>query len=517
MNVEQLLQIPEFKNFKLIAGRQENSREITSVNVIDSPDSHTFFRGGEFLLTNTYIMRNDVSILKDITVACSKVGVAAIGLKLGRFIQELPEDYITLANEMNFPVILLPADTPFEAIISRVYAEIVNSQYVRLDYSEKVHNSFTQLVLQGGSTPQILKNLSELLERDVCYYDTYFEHYYHCRSNNRFPFSDAPISLSQALERYPHHLLEVNGINCGFLVILEEQENASRERQEYDKIAVQHAGTVLKLNCQKEISNQQIESKHRDEFVQGLLLDSFSSIEEINARKSIYGWTFDRGLVAVVINCDENTWDHKGYDLDTFLTRKVKQLYPQSMYTKLGAQLVFLVEPEDIPFPQFMTDLRHTVSHGLASIRQEYPLAMHVGIGSYKSSLQEAHLSYREAQTASQIGHRLGQQIACYDELGIYQLLSQIENAECVSEFLNKHIRPLVAYDEVHNSEYLKTLRCLIDNDWNLQKTAEDLYVHYNTIKNRYYKIAEILGEDLRNPNVKINLTISLKLLQLEK
>jgi purine catabolism regulator len=519
MNVEQLLKTPEFKDFKLIAGAGGSCREISSVNVIDSPDCHSFFRGGEFLLTNTYIMRDDISILKDITTACAKIGVSAIGIKLARFIKELPEDYIAMANELNFPVIQLPVDVAFESIISRVYTEIVNNQCIRLDYSEKVHSSFTQLVLQGGSTHQILHNLSELIGREVCYYDTYFEMYYDSRSDQRIPIDQAPLPLQEALMCYPHHLLEVSGTNYGFLVEMEDAPTSTAiiDNMDYVEIAVQHASTVLKLNSQKEISNRQIESRHRDEFVQGLLLDTFSSTVEIDARQSIYGWSFKNGIVAVVIGWDENTWEHNGYDLDTFLSRKIKQVYPRSMYTKLGAQLVFLLEPGKMPLNQFMKEIQQTLLQLAPGMKEKRPLNIHVGVGSYKHTLKEAHLSYREAQTAEQIGRKLQQRVTCYEELGLYRLLSQISDSQAVSEFLNRHIRKLVEHDAAHNSEYVKTLEFLIANDWNLQKTAESLYIHYNTIKNRYYKISEILSEDLNDPDVKMNLIISLKLMQLEK
>lgn len=516
MTVEQLLNMPEFENFQLIAGDASSSREITAVNVIDSPDSHNFFRGGEFLLTNTYIMRDDISILKDITVACANIGAAAIGIKLARFIQELPEDYIALANELRFPVILLPVDLPFDTVISRVYAEIVNSQVIRLEYSERVHTSFTQLVLQGGSTQQILRNLRDLLERDVCYYDTYFELYYDCHTPDHRPIDQAPLTLQQALLRYPHYPLEVAGIKYGFLVVMSEPRQPSAAGyKEYGEIAIQHASTVLKLNCQKMISNEQIDAKHRDEFIQGLLLNSFSSQQVIDSRKRIYGWHFTKGLVAVVMNCGADTWNHNGSDLDILLSHRIKQIYSQCMYTKLGAQLVFLIEPTAQPFSRFTVLLRQILSPLINDIQQEYSLPLYVGIGSYKPSLQEAFLSYREAQTAEQIGQKLKQQFSCYDDLGIYRLLSQIQDRKSITNFLDKYIYKLREYDARHNSEYLLTLKVLIQNDWNLQKSAELLYVHYNTIKNRYYKIGEILGEDLHDPNVKINLTISMKLLQL--
>ncbi len=518
MNIEQLLKTPEFKDFKLIAGAGGSYRDITAVNVIDSPDCHSYFHGGEFLLTNTYIMRDDISILKDIITACAKIGVSAIGIKLNRFIRELPEDYIDMANKLNFPVILLPVDVAFEGIIRLVYSEIVNTQYIRLAYSEKVHSSFTQLVLQGGSTHQILHNLSELINRDVCYYDTFFEKYYDSRSDERLLIDQAPIPLQEALSLYPHHLLEVSGTNYGFLVVLEDEADpAGIINQNHAEAAIQHASTVLKLDSQKKISNWQIETRHRDVFVQGLLLNTFSSVEEINARKSIYGWTFENGIIACVIGCDENSWEHNGYDLDTLLSHKIKQFYPRSMWTKLGTQLVVLLDPGKMPLPRFMKELQQTLQQLKPYTQEKQSLNIHVGIGSYKRSLKDAHESYRDAQTAEQIGRKLQQRVTCYEELGLYRLLSQISDSSCVSEFLSRYILKLVEYDAAHNSEYLKTLQHLITNDWNLQKTAGSLYIHYNTIKNRYHKISEILSEDLNNPDVKMNLTISLKLLQLEK
>ena len=61
------------------------------------------------------------------------------------------------------------------------------------------------------------------------------------------------------------------------------------------RIAAQHAGTVLKLNTQKKISNVQIASRHRDEFVQDLFLGRFSSLEQIHSRARAYNWHFQGG------------------------------------------------------------------------------------------------------------------------------------------------------------------------------------------------------------------------------
>jgi purine catabolism regulator len=54
-----------------------------------------------------------------------------------------------------------------------------------------------------------------------------------------------------------------------------------------------------------------------------------------------------------------------------------------------------------------------------------------------------------------------------------------------------------------------------VDNDWNLKKTAEMTYVHYNTMKYRYKKLAEILGMDLEKTANKLNIELAIRLYRL--
>lgn len=64
-----------------------------------------------------------------------------------------------------------------------------------------------------------------------------------------------------------------------------------------DRITVEHASTVLKLNIQKEISNHQMEQKYRGEFIQDLLLNNIRTVEEANNRATLYGWKMDSRCV----------------------------------------------------------------------------------------------------------------------------------------------------------------------------------------------------------------------------
>ena len=63
--------------------------------------------------------------------------------------------------------------------------------------------------------------------------------------------------------------------------------------------------------------------------------------------------------------------------------------------------------------------------------------------------------------------------------------------------------------------ELLKTLECYFENGNNLRKTAEDLFLHKNSVKYRISRIEQLLGDRISNPEVELNLRICLKYRQI--
>ena len=513
MRLSDLFALPEFSEFSLIAGGQNGGRVITSVNVIDSPDSYLYFKGGEFLLTNTYIMRNDTGILLDLIRSCSRIGVAAIGLKIGRFMEEVPAACIELANELDFPLVSIPLRFAFVDIINRVLLEINDLQDRQLRFSETVHTAFTNLTLQGGETEEILDSLAEILHRPVLYWDTYFECLHRSGAAEPIPIREAPAPLEVLLRRYTHFVQQVDSITYGYLILTGDDPETEDERAN-TRIAAQHAGTVLKLNTQKKISNVQIASRHRDEFVQDLFLGRFSSLEQIHSRARAYNWHFQGDVTAVAMEFAAEGPDQNLRNIDYMIAKKVRQRYRASMYTKLGDQMVFLIERAEAD-GDFLPRLQAFCRELLGELRLQYGVEARIGIGQLRSSLLEAPQSYLEAQKAVSVGAAVGLEAALYTELGLFRLLQSCDSA-CAAEYLAHYIQPLRRWDEARRTEYLQTLCCLIACDWNLQDTAKQMYLHYNTVKNRYRRIGELLGVDLGRGEIRVELTVACKLMLLQ-
>ena len=56
----------------------------------------------------------------------------------------------------------------------------------------------------------------------------------------------------------------------------------------------------------------------------------------------------------------------------------------------------------------------------------------------------------------------------------------------------------LQEHDDSSGSDYMRTLRCYLDNHCNVVQTARELFIHRSTLLYRLEKIKKLTGLDLR-------------------
>ncbi len=84
--------------------------------------------------------------------------------------------------------------------------------------------------------------------------------------------------------------------------------------------------------------------------------------------------------------------------------------------------------------------------------------------------------------------------LASFEDAGIYQVLIPMLNQPVTKQFFGEIIERLKKYDDVHQSDLLKTAAAYIHSDGNIKKTAENLFQHENTIRFRIRKLKEVIN-----------------------
>ena len=197
MNVKELLSLKEFQDYEVICGEQGLKNEVRAVTVMDALDIRNWVKGGEVLLTSGYILYCNIDSIANIVRDVHEAKAAALFIKLGRFLSEVPEEAVKICNDIGFPIIKMPKDHLFLQAIQPAFLELLNQKNNIIATSERIHTSFINIVINGGGICEIVDTLGELLKRDVIFIDNIF--------NKTYKSKDTKITVS-----YTHLTLPTN-------------------------------------------------------------------------------------------------------------------------------------------------------------------------------------------------------------------------------------------------------------------------------------------------------------------
>ena len=83
--------------------------------------------------------------------------------------------------------------------------------------------------------------------------------------------------------------------------------------------------------------------------------------------------------------------------------------------------------------------------------------------------------------------------------MGFYRLLMSYENTEPMRRFVDEVLGEILAYDKKNHTQLIGTMWAYFGSDCNLQRTADRLFSHKNTVKYRLQRIEQITGRDFDN------------------
>ncbi len=131
------------------------------------------------------------------------------------------------------------------------------------------------------------------------------------------------------------------------------------------------------------------------------------------------------------------------------------------------------------------------------TLKNELRIKTVIGIGTVAEHLRELADSYKEAQTAIDVGKVFDTEksIINYENLGIGRLIYQLPTTLCeifLSEVFKKN-----SIDSL-DQETLFTINKFFENNLNVSETSRKLFVHRNTLVYRLEKIKKLTGLDLR-------------------
>lgn len=314
LSVGEVLGASTLNGARLIAGRSGLDRVVQRLNVMEVPDILSWVKPHELLLTTGYPLRNTPQSLDNLVADLDERGLAALAIKLGRYLDSLPAEMIAQADRRGFPLILLPNDVGFDDILNQVLTDILNRQAAVLARTEEVHRALVQIVLCGGGLQEVVDEVATLLDVAVVVLD----------GEQRVLAGAGPDEHVQAMRGFDagrhaacgrggcgiigahgtgdHLVVPVvaGGFDHGRIIAF----SPAGTLRGSDLGILERAATVAALVVTKQQAVAAVESKYRADFLRDILAGRAGDDDRVVAHCGGFGWDLDRPVAVVVAELD---------------------------------------------------------------------------------------------------------------------------------------------------------------------------------------------------------------------
>lgn len=551
ISLDKLLTLETLRGAKVLAGALGLSKRITKVNVMEVPDIIEWVSQGEFLLTTAYSIKDNIKILLELIPKLNAKGVVGLGIKVGRYVSELPSDIIQLADELGFPIIEVPFCVSHTDVISSILTEVINDQMNMLIKINGFNREVMNIMMKGGSLKEIAAKLYENIGNSLAIYENMSDNCeIICNEEDRniidnIIYEHISVKYIEGLnydesgsykvyeDEFGGKIVEriaipivIENVEYGFIFIWIDK----KELTPLDNMLIESYVHIIALDFVKKLSLYNMENNYKLEFFDDLLCNDENRQKRAIERAKTFNFNKNLKYTVIIIRLVDIHASNK------LLINKVSSspecindlLFIIGRIAKLQRERIVYVDKSDsilILYGSERNKDSQTIKSEVINFCQrilEETLKkfdgnkLTIGIGRCYEGAEKLYKSHGQAKLiVENLSKTNIKNIKHYDDLGLYRILAFDGLQGELIEFCSDTIKPLVEYDKINNAELIKTLRTYFECDGNMKKIAEKMYMHYNTIIYRIQQINDITGLDLENGDSRLNLEIALKAMDL--
>ncbi|HZV48670.1 MAG TPA: PucR family transcriptional regulator ligand-binding domain-containing protein [Candidatus Dormibacteraeota bacterium] len=531
-SLAEILALPELAagEPEVVAGRDGLGNPVRWVHVSEVPDIAHLLVGGELLLSTGIALPEDPVLLERYVAALVGVGVSGLVIELGRRFSAAPPALVQAAERHRLPVIVLHREVRFVRVTEAAHALIIDSQLEELRASQEIHDTFTDLALEGASAativrraaammgcPLLLENLNHQVlvwappDPDV---ERLVEVWTACA---RDLTSNGRTELATVGGRaWLVTAVGARGESWGRLAASVQEPVRPRWYTVMDRAAV-----AIALGRLLDRDRQTLERQSHRSLLADILAGTHAA-RELEARGRALGVPLTgRTLIGCVVSLrvaeDEDTIEREVRDRD--LGERLAAAARQARLAVLigqprkGAAPALLSLPPEQAVPAAVERFAAAV-HGLVVGTESRRLV--VAVGAPVSWLRDARRSLREAEQVAAAITEADPPKLYYrlPDVRLRGLLHVLRDDPRLQTFCERELGRLLHHDRRHRPPLLPVLAAYLRQAGNKSEAARQLGLSRPTFYARLERIARILDVDLESPESRLSLHAALLALE---
>lgn len=533
-----LLEQSSIEGFSLLAGEVSDNLIISGINIMDNPDTIPWLTKGTLVLSTGYLL-TDETMRKDLIKKLSERGCAGIGIKMNRYLNEVPADMKEQADALHFPILCVPYASSMDQIANLVYRKLYEEELSETQQLALAYRRLTECVLNNQSLHSLLKIVFSELSSTVFLTNDSFELLAECEREDepvRFPFpfnkdvytlfppadvmhlreetanANHP-SLSYQMEWNGHDLpfilfpIRSKQALLGYLVFLDTKNCFTS----YCYHFAENATSIFCLAMMNHTVLTRSGRSSKDMFFRNLLSGSLQTSSELEPLCIQNAFDFQNPRLCLVLGIPEyehmtlpkrRAFERKYFNLldDCFSDSPYADSY-RLIHTPFQEYLVFFIIGHAPLSANEASLLGLSVSGLFCDALSEHDVSCHAAVGKYTSGALSIYPCFKQAVSALGLGARIHPDSSCfsYYQDQVYHSLIQSYTHEQLVSLYQEYLEPLAIYDKENDSQLKETVRTYLKCRQNISQTAKELFIHRNTMFYRLEQIRNILHVDFEN------------------
>ncbi|PIC63168.1 hypothetical protein CSV79_13215 [Sporosarcina sp. P13] len=382
-----------------------------------------------------------------------------------------------------------------QSVIDDIYSEIeqLNENIIE---SEKVQNQLTELFLEDKDINEITHAIGNVLGRSIVIdhydevYSSHFESEEEQLAYKKLKASGVITNRQNGLF-FESFLIKNNKVTLGNLMVIGKQKLNQREQMIINRALMVF---TIQMYHQRKLT-ESLWSK-REDFFDEMIDNKIMDESILNRQASIFGFNINEPHRIIAIKVIPQKMKDR---VLRFLTNK----YPTfDLFLKDNFIVVIVTKIEDQNIEDISVKLLNEIKKSIPDV------ILHIGSGRLVESVYKLRESYIDAKRICdfvQLTYPVSSRQATYKDFeGIMMFLKGTDHEELLN-FYMKTIGTLVEYDEENSGSLLITLKSYLDNNGNLQQTADDLHLSIAGLRYRIEKIESLSDIDLKTGSGRFN------------
>ena len=248
-------------------------------------------------------------------------------------------------------------------------------------------------------------------------------------------------------------------------------------------------------------------NRSTDDILRDILDGTYVPAPEFSALLRVLRWEKTHRFLCIRLQRQDGVDNSPGAHM---LHRELFGVFPGSYVLYTGSQQCIILNLTISPATT--AGIRHLLS---PLCRDYYQYG---GISSPVEGIRELPIAYHQAQEALDRAFRMRNDrwIVRFQECAMEYVLTHLQTPMQLRHLVAPQLLELMEFDQKKGSQLFETLRVYLDNELDIPRTAEKLIIHRTTLTYRLKKIAAILDLNLDDPEIRLYLRLSLRMLEQE-